>query len=283
MIVALLSLLALIYGSYTDIKTREIPDTLSFGMIFLGISISLGASILFWSYKPILSSVVGLAAGSAIGLLSYYTGQWGGGDAKVLMGLGSLIGLDLFTLSNGVPEFGLFMINLVLFGAIYGVLWLSGLAVKNWNIFRPEFRELRRKRKIIRLRIIILSAVFLFTIMVFAFNPEFIMIAIVYILLLFLMIFLYLFVIVKAVENTCLKKEIPIKKLTEGDWILEKVKLRNADKFIYTKTGITAKGINMLIKSGKKKVLVKEGIPFVPSFLIAYIITLAAGNWIPLF
>jgi len=283
MIVALISLLALIYGSYTDIKTREIPDTLSFGMIFLGISISIGASILFWSYKPILSSVIGLAIGALIGLLSYYTGQWGGGDAKVLMGLGSLIGVDVFSLSNGVPEFGLFLINLILFGAIYGVLWLLGLAIKNWSLFRPEFRMLRTQRKIIRLRIIILSAVILFTVIVFAFNPEFLMLATIYLLMFFALVFLYLFLIVKAVENTCLKKEILVKNLTEGDWVLEKVKLRNADKFIYTKTGITEKGINMLLKSKKKKILVKEGIPFIPSFLIAYIITLVLGNWIPLF
>jgi hypothetical protein len=85
--------------------------------------------------------------------------------------------------------------------------------------------------------------------------------------------------IIKTVEKTCLLKKIEVKNLTEGDWVLDKIKLKNADKYIYTKTGITEKGIKMLQKSSKKTVLVKEGIPFVPSFLFAYVLTLFFGNW----
>lgn len=273
MIVILISLLGLALGSYTDIKTREIPDTLSLGMIFLGISISIGSSLLSWSYKPVLASIIGMSIGASIGLASYYTGQWGGGDAKVLIGLGALIGFDIFSLSAGVPEFAIFMLLLMLVGAVYGVAWLLGLALKNWKVFRPEFRTLRRKSKILRLRIVILSGTLLFTAIVFLFEPAFEILASVYLLLLFGLLFMYLFIAIKAVENTCMKKLIPIAKLTEGDWVLDKVKIKNAEKYIYTKTGITTKGIKMLFKSGRRNVLVKEGIPFLPSFFLAYAAT----------
>jgi Flp pilus assembly protein protease CpaA len=279
MILSIICLVALLYGSYTDIKTREIPDTLSVGLIYLGIAISIGATIFYWSYKPLLSSLIGLGIGALIGLMFYYTGQWGGGDAKMFMGLGSIIGLDVFALSIGVPELLMFIVNLVLFGAIYGVLWLFVLAIKNWKVFRIEFRETRRKSNVIRLRMIFLSLVLLFTVLVFVVKPDFVIIAMIYLLLLFAVISLYLFMIIKAVEKSCLLKKIDVKKLTEGDWVLDKVKLKNADKYIYTKTGITAKGIKMLLKMQKKTVLVKEGIPFIPSFLLAYIVTLAFGNW----
>jgi len=279
MILSIISIVALAYGSYTDIKTREIPDTLSLGLIYLGIVLSLGASIFLWSYKPILSSLIGFALGAILGLLFYYTGQWGGGDAKMIMGLGSIMGFDIFTLTQGIPEFALFIVNLVLFGALYGVLWLFGLAIKNWKIFRQEFREARRKSNIIKLRIIFLSLVLLFSAIVFLLKPDFFVIVALYLILLFAVLSLYLFMIVKTVEKTCLLKKIDVKKLTEGDWVLDKVKLKNADKYIYTKTGITEKGIKMLLKSKKKTIMVKEGVPFVPSFLLAYLITMLLGNW----
>jgi Flp pilus assembly protein protease CpaA len=279
MILSIISLVALLYGSYTDIKTREIPDTLSIGLIYLGIVISLGATIFYWSYKPLLSGLIGLGAGALIGLVFYYTGQWGGGDAKMLMGLGSIIGLDVFTMSQTFPELMIFMINLILFGAIYGVIWLFGLAIKNWKVFRPEFRETRRKSKILRLRVIFLSLALLFSAIVFLIKPDFLIIVMIYLILVFSVISLYLFMIIKSVEKSCLLKEIDVKKLTEGDWVLDKVKLKNADKYIYTKTGITERGIKMLLKSKKRTVLVKEGIPFIPSFLLAYIVTIVFGNW----
>jgi Flp pilus assembly protein protease CpaA len=280
MILILIALVALLYGSYTDIKTREIPDTLSIGLIFLGISIATGTSISIWSYKPILSSLVGFAIGSAVGLLFYYTGQWGGGDAKFLMGLGSLIGIDVFALSNGIPDFGVFLLNLVIFGAVYGLVWIIWLALKNWKIFRPEFRIARREKRMIRIRIIMLSIILLFTVIVIFSNVDFMIMVAIYLLLFFLVVSMYMYMVIKVVEKTCLTKKIEISKLTEGDWIVEKVKLKNAYKYIYTKTGICEQGIKMLKKSKRKTIIVKEGVPFLPSFLLAYLGLLAFGNWI---
>jgi Flp pilus assembly protein protease CpaA len=279
MILSIISIIALLYGSYTDIKTREIPDTLSLGLIYLGVAISICASILFWSFKPMLSSLAGLAAGTIFGLAFYYTGQWGGGDAKMLMGLGSMIGLDFFALSSGFPEFGIFVINLLVFGAIYGVLWLLGLAIKDWKKFRPEFRKTRRRANIIKMRLFFLGLIILFAFVSLIIKPDFMLIAMIYVLLFFIVLSMYIFLIIRTVEKTSLLKKIETKNLTEGDWVLDKVKLKDADKYIYTKTGITEKGIRMLRKSTIKSVLVKEGIPFVPSFLIAYIFTIILGNW----
>lgn len=283
MILSVISLVALLYGSYIDIKTREIYDTLSIGLVYLGIAIAVGASILLWSYRPLLSSLIGFAVGAAIGLAFYYSGQWGGGDAKMLMGLGSIIGIDVFSLNAGIPDFAILIINIVLFGAIYGVIWIFWLALRNWKEFRIEFRERRRKSNIIRIRYVFLSLVFLFSVIVLVIRPDFIIIMLIYFIFLFSVLTLYLFMIIKSVEKSCLLKKIEVKNLTEGDWVLDKVKLKNADKYIYTKTGITEKGIKMLQKSKIKNVLVKEGIPFVPSFLIAYIFLLLLGNWFALF
>ena len=71
-------------------------------------------------------------------------------------------------------------------------------------------------------------------------------------------------------------------ELTEGDWIAEEIKV--GKKYICgpKDLGIELAQIKKLIaykKKGKiKKVLIKVGIPFVPSFLIAFIVTYIWGN-----
>jgi len=77
------------------------------------------------------------------------------------------------------------------------------------------------------------------------------------------------------------------KELTEGDWIAKDILVKG--KYIAgpKDLGIEKKQIKELIrlyqKRKIKKVLMKIGIPFVPSFFIAYIITLAYGNLVLLF
>ena len=92
---------------------------------------------------------------------------------------------------------------------------------------------------------------------------------------------------VKSVENSSMYKYVTPNKLTEGDWIAKEIKIDG--KYISgpKDLGIEKKQINQLInfwKKGKiKKILIKEGMPFIPSFFIAFIITLIYGNIFLLF
>ena len=85
-------------------------------------------------------------------------------------------------------------------------------------------------------------------------------------------------------------KLVDPEKLTEGDWIVNDVKVDG--KYICgpKDLGIEMQQIKKLIalkKRGKiRKVLMKEGIPFVPSFLLAFAVTIFLGNifiWLSLF
>lgn len=97
----------------------------------------------------------------------------------------------------------------------------------------------------------------------------------------------YLWIAIKSVENSCMLKYVLPKQLTEGDWIVTDIKIEG--KYITgpKDLGIEKNKIKKLIdlyKKGKvKKILIKEGIPFVPSFFIAYVITLIYGNLVFLF
>lgn len=67
---------------------------------------------------------------------------------------------------------------------------------------------------------------------------------------------------------------IPVSKLTEGDWIAKNVYLNKKLITGPKDRGITKKQITLLKKSKVKQVLIREGIPFVPVFLISTLISL---------
>ena len=79
LLLLLVGLAVFIIGSITDIKTREIPDWVSYSAIILGLGLRLlySLSTLDWSF--FLYGLLGFGIFLALGLFMFYTGQWGGG------------------------------------------------------------------------------------------------------------------------------------------------------------------------------------------------------------
>jgi hypothetical protein len=75
---------------------------------------------------------------------------------------------------------------------------------------------------------------------------------------------------------------IPVEKLTEGDWIVKDVIVGGKRICGPKDLGISKPQIEVLLKLKQKgkirKILVKEGMPFVPVFLISFVISLIWGN-----
>ena len=71
--------------------------------------------------------------------------------------------------------------------------------------------------------------------------------------------------------------------LTEGDWIAKDIMVDGEKVCGPRDLGIDEEGIAKLIELKHKKkiskVLIKEGIPFVPSFLAAFALTVGFGAW----
>ena len=151
-------LAAILVASYTDIRKREVADYLSYGLIGFGFAANLMAAIAFSDYSFIIESIAGFLAMLAIALLMYYTGQWGGGDSKLLMGMGALIGIPV---SSSVPFIQLqsflisFWLNLLIAGVVYALAWSMYVAIRNRKKFINEMKhELDRKAKLRRLALI---------------------------------------------------------------------------------------------------------------------------------
>ena len=124
-----LAFAVLLAGSVTDLRTREVPDWVNYGLMISGIALNVLFSIIYSNAAFIVNSLIALLVFFGIAYLMFQFGQWGGGDSKMLMGLGATIGLDLSFKSQQFL-FG-FFINALLAGAIYGLLWSAMLALKN--------------------------------------------------------------------------------------------------------------------------------------------------------
>jgi hypothetical protein len=90
--------------------------------------------------------------------------------------------------------------------------------------------------------------------------------------LLAIYILTYAWIFTRSIERTILLKEYPVGKLTEGDWIVKEVKVKGKIIVHAKNTGVTIEQIAALKRAKVKTVLVKEGIPFVPGFLLAFIV-----------
>ncbi len=274
-----IALIGLFFATITDLKTREVPDWLSYGLICSGLGLNLLFSFIYSNYWFIINSIIGFLVFLIFALVMFYAGQWGGGDSKVIMGLGALIGLNIK--QKDFPMLISFFTNMLLLGSIYGLTWSLTLIFKNKKKVWKEFRRTLHSKKATRMRMLAITLV-VTTIILGIIIKETIYKIIMIVLLITTIATFYLWAIVKAIEKVCMIKEVTPHKLTEGDWIAKEIRYKG--KYICgpKDLGIEKSQIRMLIKLYKKKkikkVTIKEGIPFVPSFFIAFIVTILFGN-----
>ncbi len=287
-IVLSVCLAGLIIGTYTDLRTREVPDWVNYGLIFCGFGIAAINSVIFWSTRFMLESILGFGFFFIIALLMYYTGQWGGGDSKMIMGLGALVGLTLpFSgwlgpgfFDNGLPFLINFLLYSVFVGAAYGFLWSIGLAIKNRKRFAEEFRSALAKRGNVTMKKLLIAIAILGIIASFFLALPLKLMILAFILVIALTFYMLIFI--KTIEKVCMLKLVQPDKLTIGDWIAEDVKI--GDRIICgpKDLGIEKGQIEELKKLKRKgkvdRILIKEGIPFVPSFLAAFLLALFFGS-----
>ena len=274
-----LAFVVLLIGSATDLKTREVPDWVNYGLIMSGIGLNLLFSAIYSDSNYILNSIVGLAIFFGIAYIMFYAGQWGGGDSKMLMGLGAIIGIDV---GFKTPQFlANFFINALFIGAVYGLLWSFFLVFKNRKKFWNEFKKILSQKDVIKSKKIVLAALALLLVIFLAVKIYYIKILVLSLMLLVLTAF-YMWAFVRAIEKSSMHKLVEPSRLTEGDWIVKDVFVNGKYVTGPKELGISKNQIRRLVQFYRqkkiKKILIKEGIPFVPSFLIAFITTFIFGS-----
>lgn len=252
----------LILASITDIKKREVPDSISYVLIAGSSLLVLAYSISNNTISNLVYMPLSILLVTGFSYFMYKVGQWGGGDVKILLGI-SIVFTSINLFSN--RSFIALFINILLFGGIYGILGTIAVGVIKIKKLKNHFKAYDIPFFIVTLLTMGLSLFFIpvplnFFISIAAF-------------MLFSMRFVFLVAsyLMYIIQN--------VNKLTEGDWLAESPKDSKGKKIVPERdTGLTAADIEKLKSSKVKEVLIKIGLPFIPGILFAVAITMLFGN-----
>ncbi len=208
------------WGSITDLQTREVPDLLNYVVLALALFLRIGASIWYLDWTFMVDGLFGFAIMLAGGMALYYSGQWGGGDAKLVLAIGMLLGSPL-------PLNGLlfsFIINSLFAGGIYGLFYLGYLWRKNNEQVLPNIQSFWKKTRVMRTYLLgiwitaILSslALLFFSSFFLTFIGQ-VLIESMFVLPTVALITYFLYIVVRAVEQVALLVHVLPAQLTEGD------------------------------------------------------------------
>jgi Flp pilus assembly protein protease CpaA len=256
-----LALVYIIFAVIQDIKTREIANWISFSLVVF----ALGFRFFYFLFNEadfsfFYNGVIGLGIFFAVGNVLYYGKVFAGGDAKLMIALGTILPFSSQILSNFKIFFN-FIVIFLFIGFFYVLISSTILCLKNFKVFRKEFSEQLRKNK----RPILVMILFSVMLLCLGFLEKLFFILGV---LVFFSSYLYLYS--KAVDEACMIKKIKSKDLKEGDWLYSD--LRIGDKKLKAKwEGVSKKDIREIMKK-YKEVKIRQGIAFSPVFLISFII-----------
>lgn len=259
----ILALVWIVFASIQDLRNREVANWLNFSLIIF----ALGFRFFYCLFSQnnfgfFYQGLIGFGIFLVIGNLFYYSRLFAGGDAKLMIALGAVLPFSESFLVN-FKIFVLFFFIFLFIGGFYGLIWSVVLCLNNFKVFKKEFCEQLNKNK----KLIYLVLFFGLGLMVFgAIESLFFLLGV----LVFILPYFYIYA--KAVDESCMVKKIKTTQLTEGDWIYEDLKV--GGKFIKKSWDGLNKNEIMLIKKKYKEIKVKQGIPFVPVFLISFLFLL---------
>lgn len=249
----------LLVASLHDLKTKEVPDYLSYLFMASGILIQAYYLAENFDLNYLLVLAANSVCGTAFGFIMYYARQWGGADAKLITGL------SIYMSNPHNPWlFANYFLNFLLVGAFYGIIGSSIIILANAKKFGDEILKDFGKNKAFYVAGISVSCLGVIT---FFSNP-FLGV------LLVLLGFLLVSVLVLKNADALMIKSVPISKLVEGDWLIDRIVVNGRVLFDPKKSVDVRKDqLEQIKNSGVKKVRIRDGIPFIPSFLIAFIVT----------
>lgn len=243
-----------------DLKRREVPNWLNFSLILFALAFRYFYSV-FAGFDYFFHGFLGFVFFFVLAHLFYYSRVFAGGDAKLLMGLGAV--LPMF--SGYVVNFKMLLYFVLIFmviGSVYGLLYSFVLVLMRLERFGKEFAYQMKKR----IRFFFASLFFVIASAAFAFYAG----DIAWILPFIIALLPFLYVYAKSVEEACMIKAVFPSKVTEGDWLYRPIKTQS--KIILPRwEGLTKRQVAFIQEYYKKKVLIKQGIPFVPAFFFAYL------------
>jgi len=256
-----------------DFRKREVANWWNFSFVIFVLAYRGFVSIGQGDYRYFMWGVIGLLIGLGLANLFYYMRLFAGGDAKLLIGLSVALPMS-FDLKINLFIFALFVGLFILGGGIYGLFYSIFVVCMNWKKFKKEF-VLQFKKYI---KLILFSSVVSIFLIVFGFLS----VELFFWFGILIFISPLLLIYGKSIELSCMNRFVDVKNLTIGDWIVEEVKV-GRKKIKPNWEGLSEGELGIIQKGYKKKILVKVGIPFTPSFLLGFVALLVMFKYGGLF
>lgn len=271
-----LALLGGILASYFDLKTREIPDSLTIMLIVSGLGIRLLYSAYSGGWGLFIDGVFSVAFLGAFGYIMYRTKQWGGGDLLLIAGMGATIGslpADVLRLVGAKlapwPFSITLLMNLLVVGSAYGILHILWLAASNKKV-RSSFLAETHKT-IWQPALMAVAAVGLWGVPTISVS------------LAIMVLFWPLYRLAKCAESVVFVREVKFGALREEDWLTEDIMVGSTIIARASSPGLSGdevKRIKKFVAGGKLvgTTRIKEGIAFAPVFPLAIVASLLFGD-----
>ncbi len=271
----ILALIGIFVAIIQDFRFREVANWLNFSLLISALVFRIFYSVLSENEMILIFGLVGLAISFVVGHLLYYGRLFAGGDAKLFIALGVILPFSNNFRDNNLI-FLVFLIALLFGGSIYSLIYSVIISFRNWKSFSKTFTSLFKQNKTNLYSIVAFSIAFIFYSI---FSQQFIFL----IIPLFLSLLFFTYLYAKAVEKSCMLKEVEVKNLKIGDWLEKEIKVKNKIIKLHWE-GLSEEEIVFLKKNCKEKILIKDGVPFTPAFLIAFLVIIfiqfkLGGNW----
>jgi len=148
----IISVTGLLGATYTDLKSRIVPNKLNYGLALIGLLLFGAQSIIESTYLPFAYSILGLCFGFFFGWVLWKAGVFAGGDVKLFMGLGALNAFTPALINSGAlgaANYPIFPITLFIYSLIaflpYGLFVVAYKVAKNKKFQRELFKEMKPK------------------------------------------------------------------------------------------------------------------------------------------
>ena len=259
---SILALVWIVFATIQDLRKREVANWLNFSLIIFALGFRFFYSFFQGGFDFFYQGLIGLGIFFVLGNLFYYGRIFAGGDAKLMIALGAVLPF-YYNFTDNIKIFVSFLFLFFFVGAFYGLFVSGFLVLTNFKKFKKEFRKQFKKNK----NFVII--VFLIGLIIFGlgFLEE-----LFFLLGIFIFILPYLYLYAKAIDNVCMVKNIEVSKLSEGDWLYNDVRAgKNLIKASWD--GLSWEEIKKISRK-YKKIKIRQGIPFVPVFLISFLILL---------
>lgn len=278
-VVLVVSILFLLLACFSDLKTTEVPDKVSVGLVAFIVVVSSVHSAYSSDYSHLINMIVVGFAYFVVGLAMFYLGQWGGGDVKILAGIGCVLGYlnsinFLWANSEILPYYLVYFINMGLIAIPYFVVYTLIVGWGNNRLLTEFLAQTKRKAFLFML----LVSFFPSFIALYAHLNSFILIY------LMLPLFTVLSTYLKVSEKVLFRKKVNPNELKVGDVLAEDL-LVSGVKVVSSSNmeGLNEEQFAAIKKFGSEgklpaEVTVKLGVKFIPILLLALLTTVFIGN-----